>query len=120
MEEVTEVRVLRDGGLRVRHVSARAVVGHVLFDFDFAEHLHADHGVDEEEHDDQEADVGQRLERFDERPEQRLDALLLAEQLHQAHHAEQAEEVHREAHLRRGVYLRGVVRLHRTNTSRIE
>lgn len=67
LKDSTEVLVLRDSGLRVRRVSASADVRHVLINFDFAEHLHADHGVHEKEHYNQEAEeayVGQRLERL--------------------------------------------------------
>jgi len=39
--------------------------------------LHADDGVDEEEHGDEEADVGQRLEGLDEGPQQDADGVAL-------------------------------------------
>ena len=56
-------------------------------------HLHADDPVDEEDECDEDADPGERLEGLDEGPEQRADALALREQLDEAHHAEQPEEV---------------------------
>ena len=65
----------------------------VVVDGDLAEHLHADDGVDEEEHDDEEGDVRQSLERLDERPQQRPDALAARQELHQTHHTEQPEKV---------------------------
>ena len=55
-------------------------------------HLHADDGVDEEEHADQQDDVGQRLERLHERPQQNPDRLALAEQLDEARGAKQPQE----------------------------
>ena len=58
--------------------------------------LHPDDAVDEEYECDEDADPGQRLERLDEGPEQRADALALREQFHEAHHAEQPEEVDRD------------------------
>ena len=56
--------------------------------------LHADDGVDEEEHADEEDDVGQRLERLHERPQQDPDRLALAQQLDEAGGAEQPQEAH--------------------------
>jgi hypothetical protein len=55
--------------------------------------LHADDSVDEKEHDNEQGDVWQGLERFDKRPKQRSDAFASAQQLHQSHHTKQAEEV---------------------------
>lgn len=57
-------------------------------------YLHSDDGVDEEEHGDQQDDVGQGLEGLDERPEQDPDRVALAQQLDQAGRAEQAEKTH--------------------------
>ena len=56
--------------------------------------LHADDGVDEEEHADEEDDVGQRLERLHERPQQDPDRLALPQQLHQPRRTEQPQETH--------------------------
>ena len=56
--------------------------------------LHADDGVDEEEHADEEDDVGQRLERLHERPQQDPDRLALPQQLDEAGGAEQPQEAH--------------------------
>lgn len=42
-------------------------------------HLHAYHGVDKEQHDDKEGDVGQSLKGFNERPQQRADAFSSAQ-----------------------------------------
>ena len=55
--------------------------------------LHPDDAVDEEYECDEDADPRERLEGLDEGPEERADALALREQLHEAHHAEQPEEV---------------------------
>lgn len=55
--------------------------------------LHANDSVDEKEHDNEQGDVWQGLERLDERPKQRSDAFASAQQLHQSHHTKQAEEV---------------------------
>ena len=54
--------------------------------------LHSDDGVDEEEHADQEDDVGQRLERLHERPQQDPDRLALTKQLYETGGAKQSEE----------------------------
>ena len=54
--------------------------------------LHSDDGVDEEEHTDQEDDVGQRLERLHERPQQDPDRLALTKQLYETGGAKQSEE----------------------------
>ena len=56
--------------------------------------LHADDGVDEEEHADEEDDVGQRLERLHERPQQDPDRLALTQQLHETSGAKQSQEAH--------------------------
>lgn len=62
----------------------------------FETHLHADDGVNEKQHDDQQRYVRQCLERFDERPQQRSNALAATQQLDQTHYAKQPEEVNRE------------------------
>lgn len=62
----------------------------------FETHLHADDGVNEKQHDDQERYVRQCLERFDERPQQRSNALAATQQLDQTHYAKQPKEVDRE------------------------
>ena len=54
--------------------------------------LHPDDGVDEEEHADQEDDVGQRLERLHEGPQQDPDRLALTEQLDETGGAKQSQE----------------------------
>ena len=59
----------------------------------YISHLHSDDAVDEEDEGDEDADPRERLEGLDEGPEERADALALREQLHEAHHAEQPEEV---------------------------
>ncbi len=63
-------------------------------ELEVAEDLHADDGVDEEEHGDEQDDVGQRLEGLHERPQQDPDGLALPQQLDQPGGAEQAEEAH--------------------------
>ena len=55
-------------------------------------HLHADDGVDEEEHGQKEADVGQRLERLHESPEQNADGVALPQKFDEARRAEKAKE----------------------------
>ena len=64
-----------------------------LFNLTLFIYLHADDSVDEEDEGDEDGDPGQRLEGLDEGPEEGADALALAQQLDQAHHAEQTEEV---------------------------
>lgn len=59
-------------------------------------HLHADDGVNEKQHDDQQRYVRQCLERFDERPQQRSNALAATQQLDQTHYTKQPKEVNRE------------------------
>lgn len=54
--------------------------------------LHADDGVDEEDHGDEQADVGQGLEGLDEGPEERPNAFSFTEQLNQPQHSEQTKE----------------------------
>ncbi len=56
-------------------------------------HLHAHDSVDEENEPDEDCDPGEGLEGLDKGPEQRPDALALAQQLDQPHHAEEAEKV---------------------------
>lgn len=56
--------------------------------------LHADDGVDKEEHGDEEADVGQRFEGLDEGPQKDADGVALSEQLDQTSRSEQLQEAH--------------------------
>ena len=46
------------------------------------DNLHANDGVDEEEHEDEQTDVGQGLEGLEERPQQKSDGVALTQQLH--------------------------------------
>ena len=62
--------------------------------FDHIAHLHANDGVDEEEHCQEEADVGQRFERLHEGPQQDADGVALPQQLDQPRRAEQPQETH--------------------------
>lgn len=55
--------------------------------------LHANDGVDEEEHDDEQGNVGQRLKRFDERPQKSSDTFAPGQQFDEAHDAEEPEEI---------------------------
>ena len=59
-----------------------------------AEQLHAHNGVDEEQHGDEEDDVGQGLERLDERPQEDPDGVALPEELDQTGGSEQTQEAH--------------------------
>lgn len=56
--------------------------------------LHADDCVDEEEHGDEQADVGQSLEGLDESPQENADGVTLSEQFDQASCSEQLQETH--------------------------
>ena len=47
-----------------------------------AEHLHANDGVDEEDHDDQQANVWQGFDRLHKRPQQNSNRLSLAQELY--------------------------------------
>lgn len=58
-------------------------------------HLHPDDGVYEKQHNDEQSNVRQCLERLDESPQQRSDALAATQQLHQSHDAEKTEKVYR-------------------------
>ena len=69
-------------------------------------YLHADDAVDEEDESDEDGDPGQRLEGLDEGPQQRPDALALAQELDEPHHAEEAEKVDRN-HVPAGLRKRG-------------
>ena len=53
-------------------------------------HLHADYGVNEEEHGQKETDVGKSLERLHEGPEQDADRVALPQQFDEARSAEKA------------------------------
>ena len=55
-------------------------------------HLHANDGVDEEEHCQEEADVGQRFERLHEGPQQDADRVALPQQFNEAGRAEKAKK----------------------------
>ena len=61
-------------------------------ELEVAEDLHADDGVDKEEHGNEEDDVGKGLEGLDKSPEQDADGLALAEQFDETGGAEEAEE----------------------------
>ena len=78
LREYLEVVVSIDGALRV--------------ELDVAKHLHTDNGVDEEEHSDEKTDVGKRLERLDECPEEYSDRVALTEQLYETSCAEETQE----------------------------
>ncbi len=56
--------------------------------------LHADNGIDEEEHDHQHHDVGQSLDGLDEGEEQDANADAASEQLDQSGRAKQPKEAH--------------------------
>lgn len=58
-------------------------------------YLHANDSIDEEQHDDEEGDVGQCLEGLDECPQQRPDALAPTQEFHQSHDTEESEKVYR-------------------------
>ena len=55
-------------------------------------HLHANDGVDEEEHCQEEADVGQRFERLHEGPQQNAYCVTLPQQFNKAGRAEKAKK----------------------------
>lgn len=78
LREHLEVVVPIDGALRV--------------ELDVAKHLHTDDGVDEEEHSDEQTDVGKRLERLDKRPEEYSDGVALTEKLYETGRAEETQE----------------------------
>ena len=56
------------------------------------DNLHANDGVDEEEHCQEEADVGQRLERLHEGPQQDANRVALPQQFNEAGRAEKAKK----------------------------
>lgn len=56
--------------------------------------LHADDCVDEEEHGDEQADVGQSLEGLDKSPQENTDGVTLPEQFDQASCSKQLQETH--------------------------
>lgn len=60
-------------------------------------YLHADNCVDEEEHGDEQADVGQGFEGLHERPEENADGVALSEQLDEAGGSKQLQEAHVES-----------------------
>ncbi len=57
-----------------------------------AEHLHANYGVDEKEHSNEQAYIWQSLERLYERPQQNANGVALAEQFDEASGAKQTQE----------------------------
>lgn len=63
--------------------------------FQCVSHLHPNNCVNEEQHDDQEGNVRQCLERLDESPQKCSNALASTEQLHQSHDTKESEEVYR-------------------------
>ena len=67
-----------------------AMIRHAIFDH--LAHLHANDGVDEEEHCQEEADVGQRFERLHEGPQQDADRVALPQQFNEAGRAEKAKK----------------------------
>ena len=69
-----------------------SVVLGVRMKADVAKDLHADDGVDEEQHGDEQDDVGEGLERLHEGPEEDADGVALPEKLHQAGSSEQTEK----------------------------
>lgn len=60
-------------------------------------HLHADNCVDEEEHGDEQADVGQGFEGLHKRPEENADGVALSQQLDEASGSKQLQEAHVES-----------------------
>ena len=68
--------------------------------------LHPHDSVDEKDEPDEDRDPRQRLEGLDEGPQQRPDALALAQELDEPHHAEEAEKVDRN-HVPAGLRKRG-------------
>lgn len=58
-------------------------------------HLHADNRVNEEQHNDEQRHIRQRLERLDERPQQRSYAFAATQEFDESHHTEQPKEVDR-------------------------
>lgn len=80
-----------------RHVHYRLRRQQLLIqetDFHFLSNLHADDCVDEEEHGDEQADVGQSLEGLDKSPQENADGVTLSEQFDQASCSEQLQETH--------------------------
>lgn len=59
-----------------------------------ATYLHSDDGVNEKEHGNQEAHIGQRLEGLDKGPEENPDCVALAEEFYQARGSEETQEAH--------------------------
>lgn len=58
-------------------------------------HLHSNDRVDEEEHDNEQCNVRQSLERLDEGPQKRSNAFASAQKFHQSHDTEESEKVYR-------------------------
>lgn len=56
--------------------------------------LHANDGVDEEEHGDEQADIGQSLEGLDEGPQEDADGVALSQQFDETSCSEQLQETH--------------------------
>lgn len=56
--------------------------------------LHANDGVDEEEHGDEQADIGQSLEGLDEGPQEDPDGVALSQQFDETSCSEQLQETH--------------------------
>ena len=69
-----------------------SVVFGVRIESDVSEDLHSNDGVDEEEHCQEEADVGQRFERLHEGPQQDADRVALPQQFNEAGRAEKAKK----------------------------
>lgn len=60
----------------------------------FTSYLHANDGVNEKEHCDEQADVGQRLEGLNEGPEEDADGVTLPQQFDQTGRSKQLQEAH--------------------------
>lgn len=69
-----------------------AIDGTLRVELDVAEHLHTDDGVDEKEHGDEQAYVGQRLERLYERPEQDANRVALSQQFDETSRTKQTQK----------------------------
>lgn len=64
------------------------------FYHDIISHLHADDGIDEEEHSNEQADVGQSLEGLNEGPQEDADGVTLPQQFDQTSRSKQLQETH--------------------------
>lgn len=64
----------------------------VRVEVDVPEYLHPDDGIDEEQHGNEQDDVGKSLERLDEGPQKDTDGVALPQQLHKTSCAKQAQK----------------------------